>query len=162
MGEYHGGIMTDSSDKREAALAFLKSQSLGVLATATLAAQPRARALYYAASDDFSLHFLTYANTRKAADLAENARAAFVVSDPEKPSTLQMEGTVTDESASATLGADMERLIDTLRAKGDRFAPLTRLDPATIKYYKFTPSWIRYGDFTVDERTAEVMTDITS
>ncbi len=151
---------SESSDKRDAALAFLKANDFGVLATVSSVGSPRARALYYAGNDDFSVQFLTYANTRKAADLAENPIAAFVISDRDKPATLQMEGRVIDETMTATLGSGMERLLDTLRAKGDKFAPITRLDPAVIRYYKLVPTWIRFGDFEIGEKTSEVMTEI--
>ncbi|MBP6860305.1 MAG: pyridoxamine 5'-phosphate oxidase family protein [Candidatus Pacebacteria bacterium] len=150
----------ESTDKRDAALSFLKANDLGVLGTVSAAGAPRARAVYYSGNDDFSIQFLTYANTRKAQDLAANPIAAFVISDRDKPATLQMEGRVIDETETATLGSSMERLLDTLRAKGDRFAPITRLDPAVIRYYKLVPTWIRWGDFEIGEKTAEVMTDI--
>lgn len=148
------------NDKKDAALEFLRSNELGVLATISSDGKPHARTVYYSADDDFSIHFLTYSNTRKAADLRKNPNAAFVITDPDAPSTMQIEGMVTDETETATLGPAMDRLLDVLRAKGDHFAPLTRMDPAAIRYYKLTPAWVRWGDFRIGEHSDEVFTQI--
>lgn len=147
-------------DPRSEALSFLKGRTTGVLATVSLDGTPHARTVYYAADDAFGVHFLTFANTRKSEDMAGDARAAFVVSSEEMPQTLQMEGYVSDLTETAETDAMVKELVGRFSAKGAHFAPITRLDPSSIRYYKLAPRWVRWGDFTQGDGSAEVLTEI--
>ena len=40
------------------------------------------------------------------------------------------------------------------------YMPLERFDPADVRYYKLTPEWIRFGDFTEGHHTDEVLKEI--
>src|SRR3989344_3572024 len=93
----------NKGQKRADALAFLKARKTGVLATISPSNPPRARTIYYAADDSFSIYFVTLANTRKPEDFKTNGRAAFVVSGEAVPQTLQMEGAITDLTETATI-----------------------------------------------------------
>lgn len=150
--------MTDQ--RKEAALAFLKEHSLGVLATVSAAGEPRARTVYYSADDTFDIFFLTLAGTRKTDDIASNPHAAFVVSAEEVPQTLQIEGIVSDLTDTAVIDPAVMSLARTLMARGSHFSPLTHFDTEKIRFYRLSPTWVRWGDFTAGESTDEVLSVI--
>mgnify|MGYP001599529929 CR=1 FL=1 len=150
-----------TQDQTGRARSFLLKNTTGVLATATQGGGVRARTVHYAANDAFELYFLTLAGTRKVEDIAANPRAAFVVSDPQAPWTLQIEGTLSEQPDTTIIDPMVQKLMDTLMEKGDAFAPLTHLDPNKILFYKLTPTWIRLGEFARGEGTKEVFSMIT-
>jgi uncharacterized pyridoxamine 5'-phosphate oxidase family protein len=155
--------MEDSStggSKKAAALAFLKAHKTAVLASMSPSGHPRARTIYYAADDSFSIYFLTIASTRKPGDFKANERAAFVVSEEAVPQTLQMEGAVTDLTDTATIDPTLVELTRVLMSNATYFAPLTRFDPSKILFFRFKPDWIRWGDFTHGHSTEEVLTPV--
>lgn len=149
-------------DRKEQALAFLTGRTHGVLATVSPKGGPRARTVYYAANDRFEVFFLTLAGTRKVDDINHEHRAAFVVSDEGAPQTIQLEGTITEQPDAAADEPVVKALMDTLMSKGDTFAPVTRLDQENILFYKLTPTWVRFGDFTMGEGTDEVLATVVS
>lgn len=148
------------TDKKADALAFLMSHKTGVLSTISPEGTPRGRLVYYGAEDSFRISFMTLGNTRKVADLKANNKAAFTITDEVGHQTLQMEGTVDDLTETATIDDSLVRLTETWFSDKKYGAPLTRLDAGVIRYYRFTPNVIRWGDFTSGERTADVITDI--
>lgn len=147
-------------ERNPAAQAFLSSHSIGVLATLSPEGTPHARTMYYAADEALNVFFLTVESTRKVDDLAHTALAAFVVTNEAGPQTLQIEGTVSDLTETATLDPVTHNLLETLLARGERFAPVTRLDMGSIHFYKLTPTWVRWGDFVQGQGTDEVLTEI--
>lgn len=150
-----------TQDTTERARAFLMKHATGVLATLASDGGVRARTVHYAANDAFELFFVTLAGTRKVEDINADHRAAFVVSDPETPCTLQLEGMLSEQPDTAIIDPMVQKLMETLMEKGDMFAPLTRLDADNILFYKFTPSWIRLGDFTKSGGSDSVYAVIT-
>lgn len=149
--------MNDSS--KQAALTFLKTHTLGTLAT--LSEQgPRARTVYYVPNDQFEVFFFTLAGTRKVKDINADHRAAFVVSDETAPRTLQMEGTLLELPDTTIADPMVKELLDTLMEHGHHFAPLTHMDASSILFYKLTPTWVRWGDFTVADGSDQVFTTI--
>lgn len=152
--------MTD--DTKAAALQFLQERSLGVLATLSPTGTPRARTVYYATDASLSIYFCTLTHTRKIEDIAHDAHGAFVVSDDTSPKTLQIEGTIEDLTETATITPVVQTLIATFMKHGTDFAPLTHLDPGTIVFYKLTPTWIRFGDFTDGFGAQKTFTELTA
>ena len=147
-------------DTTASARAFLTSHSLGVLSTLSPEGTPRARTMYYAADDHFNVFFITTSGTRKVTDIAHRAVAAFVVSNEDGPQTMQIEGTITDCTDTATIDPVTLNLLDTLRARGEHFAPVTHLDMNGIRFYKLTPSWVCWGDFMRGQGTDAVLVEI--
>lgn len=143
-----------------AATEFLTSHTTGVLATVDSTGMPHARTVYYVSDTAHCIYFLTLANTRKVTDLEGNPAVAFVVSDESMPATLQIEGTVTDITETATDDEHTKALLNVLFEKGDRFAPVTHLDVGVIRIYKITPSWMRLGQFKGNQGSDEVFSDI--
>jgi general stress protein 26 len=151
-----------NEDTKKQAVTFLQEHSIGVLATVSPEGTPRARTVYYAANEAFDLYFLTIAGTRKVEDINLNNHAAFVVSDETTPATLQIEGVLSEQPDASVSDPMVQKLMDTLFAKGDTFAPLTHLDPSKILCYKLTPTWMRWGNFSGGMGTDEVLTDLTT
>lgn len=150
-----------TQDHTERARSFLMKNALGVLATTAPDGGVRARTVHYAATDTFELYFLTLAGTRKVEDINAHHQAAFVISDPERPCTLQIEGVLSEQPDTAAIDPIVQRLMETIMEKGDAFAPLTHLDAGTILFYKLTPTWIRFGDFATETGSDKVFSVIT-
>lgn len=149
-----------NEDQKTAALSLLTGNSVGVLATLSPEGTPRARTLYYASDDAFGVYFCTLATTRKVEDIAHNRRGAFVVSANDLPQTIQIEGAISDLTETATINEVIGRLSDTLMKHGPHFAPLTHLDTGKIRFYKLTPSLVRFGDFTDGIGTEKTFSEI--
>ena len=155
-------MQNDPLDKRGDALSFLIANQSGVLATISAAGEPSARLVYYTCDDSFNIYFLTLANTRKAADLKANPRAAFVVSETETPRTIQIEGTVEDLTDTATVDPLLADFVNSLLSHKTYGIPLTHFDESTLKFFKLSPKWIRWGNFTYEYGSDSVFTEISS
>jgi general stress protein 26 len=150
----------DLKEKREEALSFLVDHDAGVLATLSGTGELHARLVYYTCDDSFNVYFMTLKNTRKVSDVAFNPHVAFVVSEMERPRTLQIEGIVTDLTDSATLNPLLSDFIQRLMAHTKYGIPLAHFDESEIKFYRLTPDWVRWGDFTFGQGTDEVLTEV--
>ena len=150
----------DNEGKREEALSFLVDHDAGVLATCSRANVAHARMVYYTCDDAFNVYFITLKNTRKVADLAANPQAAFVVSEMEIPRTIQIEGKVEDLTNSATIDPLLSDFVHRLMSHEKYGIPLSHFDASELKFYKLTPDWVRWGDFTFGQGTDKVLTEI--
>lgn len=150
----------DTEGKRDQALSFLVDHDTGVLATIARSGEPHARLIYYICDDSFNVYFITLKKTRKTDDLDANARAAFVVSETEIPQTIQMEGTVEDLSNTATLDPLVAGFIHRLMKDKKYGIPLSHFDASALVFYRLTPNWVRWGDFTFGRGTDNVLTRI--
>lgn len=151
---------TDSQGKREEALSFLVNHDVGILSTATNDGKPSARMVYYTCDDSFNVYFITLKNTRKVAQLIANPHVAFVVSETETPHTIQIEGEAHDISATATNDALLTDFVKRLASHTQFGIPLTHLDASELVFYKITPTWMRWGDFTFGIGTDTVLTEL--
>jgi general stress protein 26 len=153
-------MQLDPTDKRDDALSFLVAHTLGVLATVSDENTPHARSIYYTCDDSFNVYFITLANTRKVADLKKNPHAAFDVSEHNIPRTIQMEGIVTDLTDTATIDATLSDLVEVLMSQKPYGIPLARFDSSKLNFFRLTPTWVRWGDFTVGTGTKNVLTEV--
>ncbi len=151
----------DPLDIREDALSFLVAHETGVLATLSREGAPSARMVYYTCDDSFNVYFITLANTRKVADLQADSRAAFVVAQSDIPRTLQMEGTITELTDTAKIDPTLSEFVHRLMSHKKYGIPLAHLDASELKFFCFTPTWVRLGDFTTGEGTDEVFTEVS-
>lgn len=126
-------------------LAFLRQERYAVEASAAASGQPQAAIVGIVVSERFEIFFDTLDSSRKAANLRQNSRAAFVIgpaiANPDR--TVQFEG-VADEPT----GDDLERL------KSLYFATFPdgreRQNWPGLIYFRVKPAWIRYSNFAVD------------
>ncbi|CAN5770525.1 hypothetical protein BH11PAT2_BH11PAT2_09820 [soil metagenome] len=150
----------DTEGVQEEALSFLVNHDAGVLATASLQGQPSARTVYYTCDDSFNVYFMTLRATRKAAQLVSNQHAAFVVSEMVIPRTLQIEGLVSDVSDTAVNDALLSDFMKRLMSHTPYGIPLEHFDSSVLAFFKLSPTWIRWGDFTFAVGTDSVFTEL--
>lgn len=130
---------------RRDALAFLREQNIGVLAT-TFEGQPFASAVYYVVDDDFNFYFATRQNTAKHANVAINPHVAFVVGSGPEHISVQVRGT-----AKVLSGKERAKIRGELRrqkSKGDITSyPLKSMEPfagADDVIVKTTPTEVQF------------------
>ena len=82
----------DITAARSAALAFLKANRAGVIATVSSEGTPHASVVYYVTDDSFNIYFVTKIDSRKYASIKANPTVAFTVGHLDVPQTLQIEG----------------------------------------------------------------------
>jgi len=140
--------------KRENALAFLRGNSAGVLATCGKDNQPHASVVFYVADENFNVHFLTLFNSRKCKSIAENPKVAFTVGRRDTPQTIQIEGVAEEAQHKEGQSAEADKLINVLTQGGSHFyAPLVKLDRAKILLVWIRPTWIRWADYSPMDKT---------
>ena len=127
---------------RQAALAFLKKHGLGVLSTVDNLGRPEAAVVEYSETDRFEIIFDTSIAFRKYPNLRRNPQVAFVVGWDDGR-TLQIEGTARELEGDELLAA--QRIHKAKLSDVEKFE--RRSD---IRYFKITPTWARYCDFSVD------------
>ena len=124
---------------------FLRQHRLAVEASVSPDGAAQAAVVGFAVTDGLELVFDTLASTRKAANLRQNPRLAFVIGglDAGDERTVQFEG-VADEPT----GSELERLKEAYyRVYPD--GPSRLAWPGLI-YVRVTPTWVRFSDYTVD------------
>lgn len=130
---------------RSAILTFIRSHRFAIEATVSPDHSPQAAIIGFAVTEQFELVFDTLASTRKAANLRDNPRIAFVIGgwNDNDSRTVQYEGV-----ADFPVGAELGRL------KQAYFAVFpggpTRLSWPGITYVRVKPRWVRYSDFAVE------------
>jgi hypothetical protein len=123
-------------------LRFMRTQRLAVEASRAEDGGVQAALVGIAITDAFELVFDTLGSTRKAQNLRNSPRAAFVLGgySPNDERTVQFEG-IADEP----VGAELERIKTTyFEAWPD--GPGRASWPG-ITYFRVRPTWIRFSDF---------------
>lgn len=121
---------------------FIKSHTLGVVATVDASGQPEAAAVEYGEVDDFSLVLDVFDQSRKFKNMQQNARVAFVIGWDEDI-TVQYEGT-----AQLLSGEELIRCKAAYFAKNPRAKKWDGREG--IVYVKLSPRWIRYSNLHSD------------
>ncbi|MFA7310083.1 MAG: pyridoxamine 5'-phosphate oxidase family protein [Candidatus Paceibacterota bacterium] len=138
---------TEEPRARTDALAFLKRNRTGILATVAKEWTPIASAVHYTADDNFNIYFLTLMSSRKYAALSAHPEVAFTVMREDVPQTLQIEGTAMDISLSAEASAKKDELFEILNKNLFFYPPISKLDPAESAIIWLKPNWIRWADY---------------
>lgn len=122
-------------------LAYLRRHTLAVLATHAADGAPQAALVGVAITDDFTVVFDTVSDSRKHANLLNDARAALVFSGPGER-TVQLEGAASLVSATAPCDAIWrEAYFAAWPSCRDHLAW------PKIAYWRITPRWLRYSDY---------------
>ena len=125
-------------------LAFLRTNRYAVQASTGPAAGIQAAVVGIAVLDTFEIVFDTLADSRKARNLEENRRIAFVIGGLQgEEQTVQYEG-----DADRPAGAELEAL----REQYFRVFPdgRERLSWRGLIHVRVRPRWLRYSDFSSD------------
>ncbi len=133
------------------ALAFLKRNKTGVLATMAGDYNLHASMVYYTADDDFNIYILTQIDSRKYKALQQHPQVAFTISSSEIPQTLQIEGMAMDISLDEEEGKKRDELFDILNSNPQFYAPITKLDPSELVMVWIRPTWIRWADYAFEQ-----------
>ena len=122
--------------------AFVRDQTLAVEATVSGAGGPQAAVIGIVANEALQLFFDTLGETRKAANLRRDPRAAFVIGwDLDQARTVQLEG-VADEPTGPALAAWQQTYFA-------RFPDgVGRQAWPGITYFRVRPTWVRHSDFS--------------
>ncbi|HEY4502046.1 MAG TPA: pyridoxamine 5'-phosphate oxidase family protein [Candidatus Paceibacterota bacterium] len=146
---------TDIDNARKDALSFLRHHKTGVLATIAPSGEPHASMVYYTADDDFNVYILTLIDSRKFAAIQANPKAAFTVSMPDVPQTLQIEGVAMDISLDEEAKEKMGGLVDVLNSNNWFYGPIIKLDPKERVIIWLKPSWVRWADYAFQQSGSE-------
>jgi general stress protein 26 len=120
-------------------LAYLRTSKYGVISTIGPTGEPQAALVGVAFSDGLEVIFDTMASTRKAQNLARDARMALVVGGTDEQ-TAQIEGL-----ADIVAGVDRERLLGVYLAAFPEGRD--RLAWPGILHIRLRPTWIRHSDY---------------
>lgn len=126
-------------------LAFMRQEPYAVQASVSASGKPQVATIGVVVSDSFEVFFDTLDTTRKAVNLRRNPAVAMALGSTAEATerTVQLEGTA-DEPG----GADLQRLFDLYF---DRFPDgRDRQRWPGIVYFRVTPTWLRYSDFSTD------------
>jgi general stress protein 26 len=128
---------------RAALLDFMRAHRYAVEASVSPSGHPEAAVVGIVVTDELELFFDTLAITRKAGNLAGNARVAFVIGGTanDDQRTVQYEGI-----ADTPRGEELEHLKELyfVRFPDGR----ERVTWPGITYFRIRPVWIRYSDFS--------------
>ncbi len=129
------------------ALAFLKRNKTGILATAGHDNIPHASAIHYYADDDFNVYFITLPSSRKYKALSAHPQVAFTVIREDTPQTIQIEGMAKDITLDPEVAAKKKMISEALNSNPFFFAPITKLDHEEPAVIWLRPTWIRWADY---------------
>lgn len=137
----------DKDQAKHAAIEFLKSQVVAVLATIDLEGNPSAATIYFANDEDFTFYFITKTVTRKYKNLQHNPNVALAIGTHNIPITIQVEGKaeLMEEFDKRLIALDKVARNSLLGAYGP---PLNKLPESELAVYKITPTLVRFLDQT--------------
>ncbi len=161
----------DKKVNRKNILAFLKASKCAVLSTVNNDGRPECAEVYFGVDNKFNIYIPTGSLTRKYKNLKNSKYVAFVVGDPKKQITLQIEGKISEmerlKKGSKALKALLEVLTPTtkeiLSHLWDPIPPVLKMQNGDLVILKITPNWIRWADFSLTAKQAKgnYFTEIT-
>jgi hypothetical protein len=130
---------------RKDVLEYMRTQRYAVQASVSSKQSPQAAVVGIAVSDDFEIIFDTLGSSRKAANLRDNARIAFVIGGLVEGDerTVQYEG-IADEPSDHE-GDRIRELYFSIFPDGR-----DRLSWPGITHFRARPQWLRYSDYRQD------------
>jgi len=123
----------------------MRQELYAVQASVSALGAPQAAIVGVIVSDKLEVFFDTLANSRKTVNLRQNSAAALVIGPAASGSerTVQLQG-----AADEPTGADLDRLLELYFA---RFPDgRERQKWPGITYWRVSPTWLRYSDYSVD------------
>ena len=123
----------------------MRQERYAVQASVSVRGAPQAAIVGIVVSDRFEVFFDTLTSSRKAVNLRHNSAAALVIGPAAAGAvrTVQLEG-----AADEPTGTELERLLELYFA---RFPDgRERQQWPGITYWRVSPTWLRYSDFSFD------------
>lgn len=128
--------------KKKLILDFIKQHTLAVISTVTPGRRPEAAILEFGETNNLELIFDALSNSRKYQNLQTNKKVAVVIGW-DKDITVQYEGRATELE-----GKELEECKGVYFSKNPRAKKWETVPE--IRYFKVTPTWIRYSDLNKD------------
>ena len=139
----------DITAARSAALAFLKANRAGVIATVSSEGTPHASVVYYVTDESFNIYFVTKIDSRKYASIKANPPVAVTVGHLDVPQTLQIEGIAVELTGQEDKNEHVPALMEMLSKNNPSFLPIAKMDSEVVVMW-IEPKWVRWGDFSVE------------
>lgn len=131
---------------------FIHGKTYTVISTSGNNGQPEAALIGFGDTEDLELIFGTYNSSKKYKNLQENSRVAFVIGwDSSEYTTVQYEGIATE-----LFGDEQEKYVSLFHQKTPSSARYQ--SHPEQRYFKVTPTWIRYSDLSGEEEIIEEFT----
>jgi uncharacterized pyridoxamine 5'-phosphate oxidase family protein len=138
-------------------LAFLKKHKTASIATVTLGGKPECATLYYGIDDHFNFYFPTGTLSRKFKNIQKNPNVSLAVTDVDRLTTVQMEGTAQavfsskkDRQIIRTLSKPLSPTIsEILNSLWDPVPPVIKMKNGLLAILQVKIKWIRYADFSL-------------
>lgn len=137
-----------SDENKTRALKFLQEHESAVISTISSEGELESAFVFYFADDAFNLYLMTKRMTRKAKNVLENGKAAFVVVDESTMTTLQGSGEaseVVDSESNQEIFSKLIRVI--ARNVKDWPPPISKLGESDAVFIRIKPHWLRMADF---------------
>lgn len=133
--------LTNENEIKNKILTFLKTQTLGVMATNNVegGGAPESAIVAFSETDKLELIFGTFNNTRKYANLKKNLNISFVIGEGDV--TVQYEGKAEEASGETLKKCRNIHVLKNPPSKKYAFDEQQR-------FFKVTPHWIRYSDLS--------------
>jgi len=136
---------------KEALAAYLNQLNIAVLSTVSSDGAPYAAVIYFVVDHDLNFYFLTLSDTKKAKNLQENKNTALTTIDLPSMITVQTTGMV-QEVTDPQQYTYMVKKIGEANARKNKSQwppPISKLHSmGNIVVYKYTPKWLRIGDYS--------------
>lgn len=140
--------MADNSAKDEA-LKFLREQRTAVISTVSPAGEPESAVITFIADDGFDLYFVTRKSSRKYKNILQSPKVSVVVGfDPEKPTTLQMQGVA--ETMPASSLTTIYAITKNLMVREFNWWPLLKVVGLDFVLLKVKMNWVRWFNFSIN------------
>ncbi|HEU5122115.1 MAG TPA: pyridoxamine 5'-phosphate oxidase family protein, partial [Candidatus Saccharimonadales bacterium] len=139
---------TSSPESEDVIRNFLHAHYSGALATADAAGNPHAATVYFTVDDNFCLTFATKIETQKYKNMEENKQVAFVCSDQENQTTVQITGRVekvTDPEEHQSMLNSMYRFSEMMSKV--ELPPIEKLFAGDYVTLRIIPQVIKMGIF---------------
>ena len=130
--------------------AFLMNNFVGTLATVGPENSPHASVMYFTASTDLTLRFLTKKDTRKSRNLEHNPKVSFVVFEAHSQTVVTIEGEAIDITDTEEANPVFNELLKIVENNSESGIPpiSTLIDAGRYVAYSIKPKQIRMANFS--------------
>lgn len=122
----------DNLTAEERTRKILKENKYCTLATASLDGKPEAATVKFVEDENYNLYFEILSSSRKCSNIHSNPRASVVITTV--PHTVQMDGVVEE----LPNGDEVKKMMTIKQERESSF-----YQSPELKFFKFTPNWIR-------------------
>ena len=137
--------MDSAQDRKDRILEYLHQQKLCVISTTNAQGTSQSAVVAFAETEALEIIFGTFCTTRKYNNLKNNAQVSIVIGwDDDEAITIQYEG-----KAEELTGNNIEQYKQLQITKNPSSANYA--NHPNQRYFKITPTWIRYSDLSKDE-----------